>query len=97
MRNCLTGTTVVVVTVIIKDIMPLVDDKQLKENHKGMCNAVEVVATITLLQELRALESLVATEHLRLILGVIAIVIDEPREQFHANDSIYIEEHLEDM
>ena len=89
-------TTVVVVSVVIKDIMPLVDYEQLKENHKGMCNAVEVVATISLLQELRALESMVPTKHLRLILCVVAVVVDETREQLHANDSIYIEEHLED-
>ena len=77
--------------------MPLVDDEQLEENHEGMSDAVEVIAAVTLLQELRVVETLVPTEHFRLVFSLVAIVVDEAREELHANNSIHIEEHLKDM
>lgn len=78
-----------------KDIMPLIDHGQFKQDDKWAENVVEVVVTVMVPVEGRVVEVNVTTEHLaRIPRGIVRVEMDQAMEHLHTNDGKYIVKHL---
>ena len=79
-----------------KDIMPLVDHRQLQQQNKGLLNGVEVVAAVAQTIERGVLQKGVAAPQVlrRSDALVVTVVTDLALEHLHADDGKKVVEHL---
>lgn len=76
-----------------KDIMPLVDNRQLHQHHEGAEEVVEVVVTVVEVVELGPVQVGVAAEW-RGGLFVVVIVMNQVLEDLHADDGEDVVKYL---
>ena len=77
--------------------MPLVDHEQMEEEDKAVRKAVEVVAAVTILGELRPVQGRIAAELLAGVRQVVvSVIVDSGVEEFHADDGVHVEDHLKE-